>query len=310
MNHPLAASRSKPLVLVVDDRPASLQFLCSAIADYFDVVVATSAEQALELCRREPPDLVLMDVVMPGLGGLEGCQRLHAEPGMADTPVIFVTASTCPEDELACWDAGGVDFIGKPASPVTIRNRVAVHLRLKRMADQLRRISLTDELTGIANRRAFEQAFDAAWSECRASNAPMSLLLSDVDWFKAYNDHYGHAAGDEALKVVARELRNALRGMDDVVARIGGEEFAVLLPRADVAAARVVSTRAMAALQALGLPHAAAPGGVLSVSIGGITSLPSGAATMRWYLQRADEQLYAAKAAGRTRYLGVQETAA
>ena len=299
-----ASLHTRPVVLVVDDQPASLHLLSAAISDECDVVVATSAEQALALCRKDAPDLVLMDVVMPGIDGLRCCELLHSEPGLEDLPVIFVTASGSQDDEAACWEAGGVDFIGKPASPLTVRKRVAVHLRLKLMADQLRRISVTDELTGIANRRGFRQSCAPLWEAARRDGSALSLLLVDVDWFKAFNDHYGHPEGDVALRAVARELSGVLRGADDVVARVGGEEFAIVLPQSDVQSAEALGRRIMAAFTSLAKPHAGAPGGTLSVSVGSATAPVSELSNLRWFMQRADENLYAAKEAGRGRFVG------
>lgn len=294
-------AHARPSVLVVDDQPASLRGLCDALAGDCDLRVTRSAEEALRLCQSEPPDLVLMDVVMPGMDGLSCCRALAADPATRDVPVIFVTASGSPEDELACWEAGAVDFISKPATAMTVRKRVGAHLRLKRMADQLRLLSITDELTGLPNRRAFDQAFKVAWANSARSGAPIGLLLVDVDWFKAYNDTYGHAAGDQALQAAAGALRACVRGADDLIARIGGEEFAVLLPEGGARAVQAFSQRLLAAFEQLALPHEGSPLGRLTASMGGLADVAGPGRDKGWFMGKADQNLYHAKKAGRAR---------
>jgi diguanylate cyclase (GGDEF)-like protein len=237
---------------------------------------------------------------------------LFAAPETRDIPVVFVTALDSPEDETRALDAGAADFISKPVNAAVVRARVRTQLTVKRQRDALRALILLDALTGVANRRAFDERLEMEWRRCGRAQLPVSLLLVDIDHFKLYNDHYGHPAGDDALVQAAGAMRRAAGRVQDQVARYGGEEFAILLPQLGADGAIGVARRLMHELELLNLPHAASPTGPrLTVSIG-IASMvpdvapdpvPPGRSMPADLVRMADSLLYQAKEGGRNRYM-------
>jgi diguanylate cyclase (GGDEF)-like protein len=293
-------------LLLVDDDAASVQVLAQMLQGVGELRFALSGEDALRLVRESPPDLLLIDAEMPGLSGLEVCATLHADPQLADVPVIIVTGHTEVAAEVAGFAAGAADFIRKPPVAEVVVARVRTQLRLKALGDALRASALTDGLTGLANRRRFDQALRAECERARRGGDSLALLLVDVDHFKRYNDHYGHVSGDACLREVGMAIRAAIRRPADLAARYGGEEFAVLLPQIDAAGARAMAQRIVDAITAQALPHAAAPTRFVSVSVGWAAARPDLdpdiiASRGEALVEAADRRLYAAKAAGRGR---------
>lgn len=288
-------------ILIVDDDPGSVQVLAHLLADMGQLRFALSGEAGLALAREAPPDLVLLDAAMPGLDGFEVCRRLKSEAGFEDIPVIFVTAQNDTATELAGLAAGAVDCIGKPPLAPIVAARVRTHLRLKLLTDELRRAALTDALTGLGNRRRFDEVLTRERLRAQRHGEPLSLLLIDIDHFKAYNDRYGHLAGDGCLRQVAGAIAMQARRPGDEAARYGGEEFAVLLPATDGAGARHIADGLLAAVVELGLLHAGSAlcGGRVTVSVGATTM--SGALESAPFVDAADRALYLAKAQGRAR---------
>lgn len=228
--------------------------------------------------------------------------RLKADPALRDVPIIFITGSTGADDEDACWEAGAVDFIAKPFNPVTLRRRVNVHLTLRRQAEMLRTMAYVDGLTHIPNRRYFNERLEAESARVRRESSSLAVMLADVDFFKRYNDVYGHQAGDICLQQVAQAFRRALLRPTDFVARYGGEEFAILVPGACIDAVHHIAHRVRDEVHALALPHARSDAGpVVTVSIGiacfDAATMPDADAMLR----AADAQLYRAKEEGRDR---------
>ena len=178
---------------------------------------------------RRSPDLVLLDIKMPGMDGYEVCRRLKQHATTRDIPVIFVTALGEEEDETRGLDAGAIDYITKPVSPRILRARVRAHLSAKDAQDRLAELSRIDELTGIANRRRFDEMLALEWRRNLRQRMPLSLVMCDIDYFKAFNDSHGHVAGDRCLRCVAVAVAGAMRRPTDLPARYGGEEFAALL---------------------------------------------------------------------------------
>lgn len=296
---------SKPLILIVDDTPINIQILAEALRADYRIKVATGGPAALEvIAAHGPPDLVLLDVMMPGMDGYEVCRRLKAEPATRNVPVIFVTARTDAVDEEYGLRLGAVDYIGKPFHLPIVVARVRNQINLKLKTDLLESLALLDGLTNIANRRRFDDALAAEWKRARRNGRPLALIMADIDFFKAYNDHYGHGAGDVCLKRIATVLADAADRPADLVARYGGEEFVALLPETDCAGVRNIAERLRAAAEALHIPHAfsaAAPWVTISVGFAGMTPDGERAAPL---LAEADRMLYRAKEAGRNRVCG------
>ncbi|WP_075879022.1 diguanylate cyclase domain-containing protein [Vreelandella massiliensis] len=299
-----------PTVLIVDDQPDNIQVLAKLLKADCRIKVANSGAKALTLANGEmPPDLILLDVQMPDMDGYEVCQRLKENRRTHDIPVIFVTASNSVTDEEKGFLLGAVDYITKPFYPVIVRARVNTHLSLKRKTDLLEKIAMLDGLTGIPNRRYFDEQLTREFGLARRQGSPLSVILMDVDHFKQFNDHYGHGPGDECLKKVALALTLAAERPTDVIARYGGEEFVALLPGTDAAGACRVAERLREAVQALALPHAhSSAAEVVTLSLG-VAVLPASTDTprddqacMTSLLAQADAALYAAKQAGRNCY--------
>ena len=290
-------------ILVVDDAMENIQILHAALQDEHEVLFALDGARALALAQGQRPDLILLDAVMPGMDGYAVLQALRAAPETSDTPVIFVTALSSPEDETRALDAGAADFISKPVNAAVVRARVRTQLTVKRQADTLRALTLTDSLTGVHNRRAFSERIDNEWRRCGRGALPVSLILADIDHFKLYNDHYGHQAGDACLEQTAHAMCRAANRAQDLVARYGGEEFAILLPETDAAGAACVARRVLDELAALGIAHAASPTSpLLTASMGIATLVPDRVQNSASLIRAADALLYQAKAQGRNRY--------
>lgn len=292
----------RPKLLLVDDQPMNIRVLHQLFRYECDVHMATGGEQAIEVCKALLPDLILLDVVMEGMDGHEVCRRLKADPLTQDIPIIFLSANGEEDDEAIGLELGAVDYIGKPFNPMIVRARVKTHLTLKRQGDYLRSMAMLDGLTGVANRRKLEVRLEAAWSQACRDNGPLSLIMIDVDYFKKYNDHYGHQRGDQCLRRLAMALAATLNRPYDLLARYGGEEFACLLPDTDLAGAERVAQKMLAAVAELRIEHLASDvGPQVSLSLGVATVLASARLTPQELLRCADEQLYLAKAGGRAR---------
>ncbi|MBC7779970.1 MAG: diguanylate cyclase [Proteobacteria bacterium] len=297
-------------ILLVDDDPGSIQLLGRILVELGEVRFATRGEDALRLAGEAAPDLILLDAEMPGMSGFQVCEALKADPLLADVPVIFVTSHNETAFELAGFELGAVDFIVKPVSPPLVKARVRTQLRLKRMSDQLRLISTIDGLTGVANRRRFDERLECEWSRARRTRNVLALLMIDVDHFKRYNDRYGHLAGDACLRAIAQILDQASQRPADLAARYGGEEFVLLLPDTDEAGAWHVATDILRRVEACAFPHADSPSSeCVSVSIGLACASPGTQSccatptidTATKLVHAADLALYAAKRDGRAR---------
>ena len=290
-------------ILVVDDAMENIRILHAALQDEHEVLFALDGNRALALAQHQRPDLILLDAVMPGMDGYAVLQALRAAPETSEIPVVFVTALSSPEDETRALDAGAADFISKPVNAAVVRARVRTQLTVKRQADALRTLTLTDSLTGVANRRAFTDRIDNEWRRCGRAALPMSLILADIDHFKLYNDHYGHQAGDACLEQAARAFCRAANRAQDLVARYGGEEFAILLPETDAAGAQCVAQRVLDELAAEAIAHAVSPTSpLLTASMGIATLVPDRVQTSASLIRTADALLYQAKAEGRNRF--------
>lgn len=295
---------NRPVVLVIDDQPTNIQLLYALLSEHYDVQMATSGEAAMQLVHESPPDLVLLDIQMPGVSGVEVCARLKASSLTADIPIIFVTAQSTPDEEARCFKIGAVDFVAKPFNPEVVQARIATHVRLKQQTDLLRSLSRTDGLTGLTNRRHFDTSLDAEWRRCRRNGSPLAAIMIDVDYFKAYNDHYGHQQGDACLRQVAQELAKHLDRSHDVLARYGGEEFVCLLPECDGAGALSKAEAMRSAVEALSLAHERAAAGCVTISAGIHGLMPTDALAPASLVELADQRLYEAKTLGRNRVQG------
>ena len=289
-------------ILVVDDTPATLIALCELLVEEHEVLFASSGTEALEMALAQPPDLILLDVLMPGMDGYEVCAGLKADSRTADIPVIFITSKGEEPDQARGLAVGAIDYVQKPISPPLVRARVRNHLDLKRKQDRIRGLMILDGLTGIPNRRHFDEILREEWMRGVRNQKPLSLIMIDLDHFKRYNDAYGHAAGDACLQQVAGALRKALQRPVDLVARYGGEEFVCLLPETDAPGALKLAARIKEEVAALALPHRDSPTtSRVTLSQGVATALPVAEGQPESLLLAADTALYDAKRGGRDR---------
>jgi diguanylate cyclase (GGDEF)-like protein len=293
----------KPRILAVDDEPANLLLLGAVLGDEYDLFLARSGEEALARAVADPPpELILLDVVMPGVDGYGVLVELKRSERTADIPVIFLTARSSVADEERGFELGAVDYVNKPFRASIVRARIRTHLELKRKTDQLNALSRQDSLTGLLNKRGLQDVLVRSWAHAVREGADFAVALFDIDYFKHYNDAYGHLAGDDCLAAVAGALKGSLRRAGDAAVRFGGEEFLLVLPDTDAAGAMAVAESARCAVAGLAL--AAAPDGVapyVTVSAGVAACRPAPGSASAELLAAADAALYAAKNAGRDR---------
>jgi diguanylate cyclase (GGDEF)-like protein len=294
-------------ILIVDDDAGSVKILRSILKAEGEILFASDGTTALSMVRDHHPDLVLLDAEMPGLDGYDVCRQLKANDQTKDTAVIFVTSHGDLAHETWALEIGAVDFITKPINPPVVEARVRTHIRLKQQADQLRRLASLDGLTGLANRRVFDETLIKEMKRAVRYQTPLSLVLLDIDFFKLYNDHYGHLQGDVCLKAVARVLAGQSRRPGDTVARYGGEEFVAILPETDAAGVAHFADMLLQAVRSMQEPHAAshvAPH--VTVSIGTAVLDPVRDDAPEKLIARADAALYRAKQGGRNRVAGAE----
>ena len=295
-------AHGKPKLLVVDDQPINIQVMYQAFAGDYQVFMATNGEQALHICKSNPPDLVLLDVVMPGMDGFEVCSRLKSDENTSHIPIIFVTAHSDAAQETHGLSLGAVDFIPKPINPDVVRARVKTHLTLKFQSDLLRKLVFLDGLSGVFNRRYFDQQITTECARAARNNLPLSLILLDVDYFKLYNDRYGHQAGDDALRQIASTLKSCLRRPADLVARYGGEEFACILPETSYDDALLLAQELERRVREARIVHEKSDvNPYITISVGLATREPNTGGDVQSLVGLADELLYKAKHTGRAR---------
>ena len=294
---------NQPVVLVIDDS-RDIHDILSVRLRPEDVALhcAMDAHDGLAKARDLLPDLILLDIDMPGMSGLELCQKLKEEAATASVPIIFLTGSTDLDSKVQGFDLGAVDYVTKPFQPAELRARVRAALRTKRYHDLLARRAQIDGLTGLWNRSYFDRRLDEETAAVQRYGRKLSLVLLDVDHFKRVNDTYGHPFGDRVLQLVGEAMHRALRTVD-APCRYGGEEFAVVLTQTDLAGAMIVAERLRTAVAALGLTHRGTPVHVTAscgVAAGELVA-PASRCTAALLVEMADEALYAAKQGGRDR---------
>ncbi|WP_185232345.1 diguanylate cyclase [Teredinibacter franksiae] len=294
-------------VLVVDDVEDNIVLLTFELEDEgFEVIAAHNGRECLELVQEVVPDIILLDIRMPGISGLETLEQLKADERTREIPVIMVSANTGDNSIVRALDLGAHDFVSKPIEyPVlSARMRSALRLVTARRAlvkanEELERLATQDPLTDSYNRRHFFTLSEAEFSKSRRHGRPLSVLMIDVDLFKAINDTYGHASGDTALRVLTECCRLATRE-SDVLGRIGGEEFALACPDADLEGAFALAERIRQSCEEQKIKTE--DGEVFSITLSvGVTTIADQDLRFDQLLQRADNLLYQAKAMGRNR---------
>jgi diguanylate cyclase (GGDEF)-like protein len=316
-------------ILIVDDSEDQLLVLKAILNEkgYKNILLADSADKAFELMglkgkkKRKDIDLILMDIMMPGVDGLEACLRIKKNVEIKDIPIIMVTAKKEADHLQSAFQAGAVDYITKPINVTELLARVHSALRLKReidsrkererelteMAEQLdaankklTRMSYLDGLTNVPNRRYFEEFLTKEWKNAIRVEEFISLIMFDIDCFKAYNDTYGHLIGDDCLKKIAKTLSNALKRPRDFLCRYGGEEFIAVLPDTDEKGAFEVANRFLKETKKLKITHKSSPVSKnVTISVGVATIKPDRKAKSNFLVNEVDKALYEAKQSGR-----------
>ena len=304
---------TRPTILVVESSASNRAVICECIGQLSDVEVlaAQTGGQALHIYESQNPCLILMDIALPDMDGLALTKEIRRRENSSDqfrpwTPVIFL--SSLQDEEILAKGilSGGDDFLFKPVSEVVLLAKIRAMLRIVAMQQaiyrqhlQLREASILDGLTAIPNRRHFEETLATEWKRCARAGNPISAVLTDVDFFKQFNDIYGHQAGDACLKAVANALNESLFRVEDLAARYGGEEFVIVLPGTDLEGAVAVAERMRQTIRELNIPHEHGVTGLISCSFGVASMTPTPDNTPKELIQEADSRLYAAKRGGR-----------
>lgn len=289
-------------ILIIDDAKDNRTMLSELLMPQRKIILAKDGAQGLSLALKHIPDLILLDVMMPGISGHQVIRSLKSDDRTMHIPVIFISAKISADDEKYGLDLGAVDYISKPFHPAIVKARVKNVLREQRNKKLLEQLALVDSLTEIYNRRFYELDVRKLWSASRRDEMPLSVALIDIDFFKSYNDEYGHLSGDDALKIVAQHIKQQLKRPHDVIARYGGEEFVVLLPDTQREDAQRIMTEICLSVEQLQLAHcSSAVSHYVTVSIGGATLTPKDETSHEGFIKHVDQFLYQAKAQGRNR---------
>ena len=323
-------------ILIVDDKPENLRLLATMLKHQgYEIRTAINGKLCLRAANAIAPDLILLDINMPDLNGYEVCQRLREETTTQNVPIIFLSALSEPLDKVKAFQSGGNDYISKPFQleevririanqlkisslqkqleaqkqelerqnsrlEVEIQSRIAAETQLLQINQQLQVLATKDSLTQLANRHLFDRFLEQEWRRMRREKLPLSLILCDVDYFKRYNDRFGHQEGDRCLQQVARGISSVVNRPADLVARYGGEEFAVVLPNTNEEGAMSVAENIRQRVESLQIPH---PESLVSdrvtLSLGVACIVPDSKTAPQQLIQRSDNALYEAKQKGR-----------
>jgi diguanylate cyclase (GGDEF)-like protein len=296
---PVPAGDHRSRVLVVEDSRLQMKVLLDYLKDQ-DVELITAADglDALNTIQEVIPDLVLLDVVLPGMDGFEVCRRIKSLPDTAEIPVIIITSLSKHEDKLEALRCGADDFLTKPIDRRELMLKTGSLLKRRQQLAELTSEASRDPLTGLFNRRYLNFALEREILIAAGGDSPLSLIILDVDYFKSYNDRNGHPAGDEVLKTIGSILTSALRKCD-IVARYGGEEFLVILPNTDIEGTFRVAEKIRRAVEEYPFPNGdSQPGGKLTVSLGA-ACFPEHSHNAAELVNLADKAMYRAKQEGR-----------
>ncbi|MCL2574959.1 MAG: diguanylate cyclase [Defluviitaleaceae bacterium] len=295
--------KQRERVLIVDDTPAHLRSLSRILTELYDVVIAKTGEEALEMVTKTDIDLILLDLVLPGISGFEVLAKLKINEETKRIPVIFITSSDSPEDEMQGLALGAADYIRKPFIDIIVKMRIALQMQLIQQMRIIESYGFRDGLTGVNNRRSFDQMIGAEWARAVRNKEPLGMLLLDIDYFKKFNDTYGHLNGDACLKTVAHIMRDSVKRGGDFVFRWGGEEFAILLPNTHICGTVAVAEQIRKNIE--NAPIKLDSGDVyVTISIGAGAIIPQNEmqkTEFKEFYEYIDKALYKAKANGRNR---------
>lgn len=294
----------KPTILVVDDMTTTLLLIHDLLKDTYEVKIAKSGTKALEILESPNDiDLILLDIEMPDINGYDVCKRIKNNETIKNIPIIFITGRTSQEDEEYGLNLGAIDYITKPFNKAIVKLRIKNYLDLKIKNDMLEKLSMYDGLTNIRNRRFFDETFEKTFNEIKRDKKSLAVLMIDIDFFKPYNDNYGHGQGDETLRKVAKALEKTIKRPSDFVARYGGEEFVILLKDINKDGVEAVANNLLNAVRELKITHEFSKiENYVTISIGASFYNSSSDITKLELLLKADETLYNVKNSGRNNF--------
>jgi diguanylate cyclase (GGDEF)-like protein len=292
---------NKNSLLVVDDDSSNLMVLAHILQPDYTIYTAKDGVSAIQKAKKFLPDLILLDILMPGMDGYEVFSVLQQSNRTKYIPVIFITGLNNPEDEKKGLKLGAVDYINKPFDNMIVKLRVALQIRLITQLHTIEYLSTTDELTKLPNRRAFDNQLNEEWKRAIRGKHPITVMMVDVDCFKYYNDEYGHQQGDNVLRNVAHVMKQTYKRTTDFFARWGGEEFVVLLPNTDACGGLGIGEKLRKNIEHTEIPLSNGTSTKITISIGVYSQIPTQDSVMDGFISRADKALYAAKKAGRNK---------
>jgi diguanylate cyclase (GGDEF)-like protein len=286
-------------ILIVDDEKTNILALAQFLKAQYDIIVATDGAGAIEAAEKHIPDLILLDVIMPDMSGFEVLTKLKGSPATINIPVIFITGLNSAEDEEKGLYLGAMDYITKPFHKSVVKARIATHLRMADYIHTIEKLCLLDALTGLPNRRGFDNRMGVEWGRAVRERTPLGLIILDIDKFKIYNDTYGHPQGDELLKAIAKVLNETLNRSSDFASRWGGEEFIILLPDTDKNGTYNIAEKIRQNIKNTVVKCVNDRDTSATVSLGASSIVPDEEDSMVAFIAEVDKMLYTAKKNGR-----------
>ena len=285
-------------ILVVEDDAVTLELIEKNLLKFNDINLVTTGNAAIEFCQNHAPDIILLDVNLPDKNGTTVCKILRAMSNCRNCPIIFMTSCEEQGTEMSCWESGATDFLRKPFLAQAIQPRVLNHLYAFKQLQVYHQLLHTDPLTGVFSRYYFTLHYESHLAYAKRYRTDVAVILLDVDYFKKYNDSYGHLAGDDCLKQVAKAISTCVSRPPDMVCRYGGEEFVVVLPGTNIKGGEVVAKRIVDSVSKLQIPHRSSPLRRVTLSAG-VSSYNSIVNKGLSLFEHADKNLYKAKHGGR-----------
>jgi len=291
----------KSRILVIDDSEANIAALTRILSPYYSVISAKNGPDGIELAKTKIPDVIILDIIMPEMDGYAVIAILKKSIQTRKIPVVFISGLANAVDEEKGLALGGADYISKPFSDEVVKLRVNNQIRILNYVSTIERLSRTDQLTGLPNRRSFDEKLFSEWKRSRREGKVLSILIIDIDFFKRCNDTFGHLRGDVVIQRIAEIIQKALTRPADFAARWGGEEFIVLLPMTDATGTTFIAEEIRKSVEAATITFKGGRTTKVTVSIGSCSEIPTDEFSVDDFLHNADLALYTAKNEGRNK---------
>ena len=289
-------------VLIVDDSPTNVMALTNILQSDYAIETASSGFEALHKAIDKVPDMILLDVIMPDMDGFEVISKLKQVPELKKVPVIFITGLDDIQNEEKGLALGAIDYISKPFIPKIVKARVSTYIKLFEYQKSFEDLIWVDSLTGMYNRRAYDKYIESEWRRSKRNNSYISLAMIDIDFYKEYNDHYGHMFGDDLLRILVSAIETEVDKNDNYLARYGGDKFVFIMPSADSVKGQATAEKVLKAVSNLRIPHIRSQiTDYVTVSIGGITAKPQKDDDIKNFVDLVNKMLCQAKSSGRNK---------